>query len=165
MTYTAPEQVFYPPPTPETAPLVPPVMNPLTKLRLDRNLNPPQFAKLIGTTKACVQFSEHGCYNSPPTQYRKYLTQRDYDNYQRFRFYKRGQVPPWPDSVNTLPALLKYLDLSPYQFACKLCVQPAEVFRLLSRKARQNHIPVNLQEAFIHVGKSPAYLRSFRAID
>lgn len=137
--------------------------NPLTALRARHDVTPGRFAALLGTSKATIQFAENGCFNAPPIPYRRFLQPRDYQQYQEFRLYKRRQTEPWPSDVNTLPKLLKHFNESPYQLATRLCVQPAEIFRLLNKPARQKHIPSNIIEAFTHIGLSADQIRSFSA--
>ncbi len=137
--------------------------NPLTALRLRHDVTPGRFAQLLGTSKATIQFAENGCFNSPPIPYRPFLHPTDYTRYQQFRLEKRRQTEPWPPNINTLPLLLKHFDESPYQLANRLCVQPAEIFRLLNRPARQNHVPSNLIEAFTHIGLTAQQIRDFSA--
>lgn len=147
--------------TRENPPLPP---NPLTQARLALKLNPGQFATKLKVTKAVVQNAEYGFYNSPPKVYAPFLSSVDYENYQLFRRLKRQQTPPWPPSIDTVPKLLHHFDCSPYQLAQRLCVQQAEIYRLLNKKSRQSYIPSNLREAFVHIGLPLEQINAFSAI-
>lgn len=116
-----------------------------------------QMARYLGTTKSLVQFAEQGCYRKIPPPYFRAGAVDNYvapELYHKFRLAKRQRTATqltFPvDPPQTFALLLDFLDLNPYQFACRLCVQPSEVQKLTSRVKQR--LPLNLQEALIQIG-------------
>lgn len=138
--------------------------NPLVELRLARGEGWVDFARFLGTSKTTVQFAEKGCYLSIPQVYRKFLSPQDFAAYQGFRRAKRlSNFTPadFPPGIHSIERLLQHLGLKPYTFAERICVQPAEVFRILTQgRSRRRYIPENLVQAFVTIGVSPEWIAS-----
>lgn len=140
--------------------------NPLVLLRLTAPNTPnrAKFATKLGTSKSTVQNAENGCYVTPPIPYRKVITPADYQGYAYFRTVKRQEnFSPEdfsPEDAKFTDLLVK-MGLSPFQFADRICVQPAEVFQLINNPSRRNKIPFNLLQAFQDIGVSVDYIRKF----
>jgi hypothetical protein len=136
-----------------------------------------ELAHHLGTHKSLIQFAEQGCYRKIPPPY---STQKPSDNpnfarsfpvdpfnapsqYLEFRVEKRRNnftEESFPvEPPKTLKILLEYLELNPYQFACRICVQPTEVQKLLLGVRRR--LPLNLQEGFLQVGLKFNWVQDF----
>ena len=136
--------------------------NPLQTLRDATGMTRKEFARLIKTSTTTVQYAEAACYLSIPTPYHKHSMPETYRLYQLHRMEKRrANFDPsdFDPSCRTLSSLLEHLDLKPYQFAERICIQPAEVWRLLT--GARSHLPANLLQAFMQIGVSEAYVRDF----
>lgn len=155
--------------TPPLQSPVPDLRNPLVLLRLtDSNtatvLSRAKWATKLGTSKSTVQNAENGVYITPPIPYRKLLRAFHYAAYQDFRTTKRREnftPEDFPETCAKLTDLLEHLGLSPFQFADRICVQPAEVFQLINNPSRRNKIPFNLLQAFQDIDVSVDFIRRF----
>lgn len=131
--------------------------NPLVTARLAKSLTVLSYARYLGVHKSLIQFSEQGCYRKiPPPYFRANAV--DYyvapELYHKFRIAKRlrnSQHFVFPvEAPDNFAELLEFLQLNPYQFACKFCVQPTEVQKL--SQGIRSRLPLNLQEALIQIG-------------
>lgn len=131
--------------------------NPLVLARLTAGLTVLQYARTLGVHKSLIQFSEQGCYRKIPPPYFR-VGAVDYyvapELYHKFRIAKRqrnaSQFTFPVEAPGTFANLLDFLQLKPYQFACKFCVQPTEVQKL--KDGVRQRLPLNLQEALIQIG-------------
>ncbi len=139
--------------------MVPLMKNPLTELREDLGHSASSWAKLNHVNVSAIQLSDLGCYTKPLPLYSPYLSAQDYKDYQLFRTHSRRRNFPEPPPVLPLPELLEYLELSSYKLAVKLCIQPADTFRLLKQK--RTNIPQELITALQDIGWSYDDVKSF----
>lgn len=136
--------------------------NPLLTARLATGMTRKEYGAFLRTSATTVQFAEAGCFLSIPTPYHPILDPVSYQEYQLYRLEKRREnfnPSNFPMCCSTLSSLLEHLDLKPYQFAEKICIQPAEVWRLLT--GRRTHLPANLLQAFMQIGVDHEYIANF----
>ena len=139
------------------------VENPLVTLRDSLGLLQRELAKQMGVTKTTVQFAEKGCYSDIPPCYNADLqTRRHYQLFREAKRCRNFEKTNFPPEITNLPALLAHLDLTPFQFAERICVQPAEIFKLLNRPERSNVVPANLIQAFMQIGVPMQWILNFQ---
>ncbi len=133
--------------------------NPLRQLREDMGLSAAGFARKHGVNVNAIQLAEHGCYSKPLPLYAQYLAKTDYKLYQSFRREQRRAFFPEPPPVLPLPELLRALNASTYTLGVRLCVQPADVYRML--KQERSKVPQEIINAFLDVGWSMSDVETF----
>lgn len=108
------------------------------------------FARKHGVNVNAIQLAEAGCYSKPLPLYAPYLARTDYALYQKFRKEQRRAFFPEPPPVLPLPELLRAINASTYTLGVRLCVQPADVYRML--KQERSKVPQEIITAFLDIG-------------
>lgn len=129
------------------SPLPKPV-NPLTHIRLAQGVSDGVWARRHRVNRYVVQLAEAGCYNKPPAFYWNY--EFSIDEYQKFRKLSRKWHFPEPPPFKTFKEFYSALGNSDYKMGVALCVQPAEVFRLKTRRIYK--MPASFRMAMNEIG-------------